>query len=100
MVLKGRIPLKKIIEEMYIGIGLGRLRNERKWTQEKLAEKSNLNIRYIQYLESNKKSPSGTTLSLLANAFKMKLWEFIKAIDDDIVYKYPERKQPFKNPES
>ncbi|EKN66444.1 XRE family transcriptional regulator [Neobacillus bataviensis LMG 21833] len=86
--------MKKTKEEMYIGIGLGRLRNEKKWTQEKLAEESKLNTRYIQDLEYNEKSPSGTTLGLLANAFEMKLSEFLKQIEDEIIYKYPEKRLP------
>ncbi|WP_066093268.1 hypothetical protein [Neobacillus novalis] len=37
---------------MYIGIGLGRLKNEKKSTQEKLAEVSKLNTRYTQDLKT------------------------------------------------
>jgi transcriptional regulator with XRE-family HTH domain len=100
MVLKRRIPLTKTKKEMFIGIGLGRLRNERGWTQEKLAHESGLNTRFIQRLEYDDSSPSGTTLSSLANAFEMRPWEFLKNIDDDIIYKVPEKKKPKKRPKS
>ncbi|MFF2450563.1 helix-turn-helix domain-containing protein [Neobacillus sp. NPDC058068] len=92
--------MKKTKKEIYIGIGLGKLRNEKKWTQQKLAEESELNIRFIQDLEYNEKSPSVTTLRLLADAFEMKIWEFIKQIEDEFIYKYPEKKQPKKLPKS
>ena len=39
------------------GANLRRLRVEHGWTQEYLAEKSNLSLRYIQWLEAGKKFP-------------------------------------------
>ncbi|MGX6444062.1 helix-turn-helix domain-containing protein [Neobacillus sp. K501] len=74
-------------EEMYIGIGLGRIREERDWTQEKLSEMSELSYRAIQNLEYNRTSPSGTTICKLAKAFKMEPWELLKDIKDEIIYK-------------
>lgn len=81
-------------EEMYIGIGLGRIRNERDWSQEKLAEVSELSYRTVQNLEYNQASPSGTSICKLAKAFEMEPWEFLKNIKDEIIYK--PRKQKAK----
>jgi transcriptional regulator with XRE-family HTH domain len=81
--------LKKARKEMYIGIGLGRLRNERGWTHEKLAGDSDLAYRTVQNLEYNKSTPSGTTLALLAKAFEMEIDEFLTKIKADIIFQYP-----------
>jgi transcriptional regulator with XRE-family HTH domain len=89
MVLKRRIPLEETEKEPYIGVGLGRMRNERDWTQEKLAEKSNLSYRTIQKLEHNINSPTLHSIVKLAKAFEMENWEFLKNINNEIIYKYP-----------
>lgn len=81
-------------EEMYIGIGLGRMRNERDWTQEKLAEVSQLSYRTVQNIEYNRTSPSGTSICKFAQAFEMEPWEFLKCISEEIIYK--PRKQKAK----
>jgi transcriptional regulator with XRE-family HTH domain len=81
--------LKKTKEEMYIGIGLGRLRNERGWTQEKLAEESDLSNRTVQNLEYNESTPSGTTIALLAKALGLEIDEFLTKIKADIIFQYP-----------
>jgi transcriptional regulator with XRE-family HTH domain len=91
--LKRRIPLKETRTGVYIGIGLKRLKEERGWTQEKLAEESNLNTRYLQDLLYNEKSPSLNTVHSIAEAFGMKHWEFLKSIEEEIVYKEEEKKK-------
>ncbi|WP_342433459.1 helix-turn-helix transcriptional regulator [Neobacillus sp. FSL H8-0543] len=88
---------------LYIGIGLGRLKKERGWTQEKLAEDSNLNTRYIQDLLYNEKSPSLNSVYLIAKAFGMEIDDFLTNIKAEIVYKYPpipEEKKTKKRPKS
>lgn len=85
--LKRSVPLIQTDEEMYIGIGLGRIRNERDWTQEKLAKVSELSYRTVQNIEYNRTSPSGTSICKLAKAFEMEPWEFLKNINDEIIYK-------------
>jgi transcriptional regulator with XRE-family HTH domain len=77
---------------VYIGIGLDRLKTERGWTQEFLAEKCCLNRRYVQDLLYNEKSPSLNTVHSIAVAFGMKHWEFLKSIKEEIVYKEEEKK--------
>jgi transcriptional regulator with XRE-family HTH domain len=86
-------------EEMYIGIGLGRMRNEREWTQEKLAELSQLSYRTVQNIEYNRTSPSGTSICKFAQAFEMETWEFFKSITDEIIYK-PRKQKAKKNKRS
>ena len=78
-------------QEMYIGIGLGRMRKEKGWSQEKLSHDSKLGYRTIQNLEYNKSVPSGTTLKKLADVFELKVWEFMKEIEDEIIYKNSEQ---------
>jgi transcriptional regulator with XRE-family HTH domain len=90
--LKRRIPLIKTDEEMYIGIGVGRMRIERDWSQEKLADLSELSYRAVQNIEYNATSPSGTSICRLAKAFDMEPWEFLKNISDEIIYKPRKRK--------
>jgi transcriptional regulator with XRE-family HTH domain len=80
-------------KENYIGTGLRRLRKERGWTQEELADKSDLEPRTIQKLESNENTPTLNTICALAESFEMEHWEFLKNIKDEIVYKYPEKKK-------
>jgi transcriptional regulator with XRE-family HTH domain len=96
MVLKRRIPLTEAKKEHYIGIGLRRLRKERGWTQEELAEKCKLDPRTIQKLERNENSPSLNTVITLAENFDMEPWEFLKNIANEIISIYPNEKEPPK----
>ena len=54
------------------------LRKDRGFTQEGLAEKAGLEYKYIQMLEG-KTPPSATlrTLSKLAKAFELEVWELV-----------------------
>jgi transcriptional regulator with XRE-family HTH domain len=72
--LKGESLLKET--KIYIGIGLRRLRKEKGWTFEDLASEADVTRKYIYDLEHNKKSPSGTILKNLADAFEMKFADF------------------------
>lgn len=85
--------------EHYIGIGLRRLRKERGWTQEVLAGKCELDARTIQKLERNENSPTFNTIVSLAESFEMKDWEFLKNIEDEIISKYPAKKERPKDVE-
>ena len=51
-----------------IGNKIRELRTRKGYSQEKLAEISNVNIRTIQRVEDNKNDPSGTTLTLICSA--------------------------------
>lgn len=83
MVLKRRIPLNKT-EKKYIGIGLKRLRKARNWSQHKLALECELNYRHIYKLENNISEPGLGTIFKLTKGFNLKLWEFMREIEEDI----------------
>ena len=46
------------------------LRKERGWTQEELAERSDLSTRFIQMIESSQKAATIDTVDALSRAFK------------------------------
>jgi XRE family transcriptional regulator, regulator of sulfur utilization len=69
--------LEETKEIYYVGIGLNRLRRGKKWTQEELAEHSNLNRKYIGELELNKKTPSISTVFALADALGIERGAFV-----------------------
>ena len=52
----------------YIGANVQRLRKRRIWTQEKLAEKAELDLRYLQRVERGSVNLSIDVLSALADA--------------------------------
>ncbi len=95
--------MEKTEKKIFIGIGLKRLRDERGWTREQLAGYCHITDKALYKLEKNISSPSGTTLYLLAEAFKMEFDEFIKNIKSEILYidpPLPENKQQKKGPKS
>jgi transcriptional regulator with XRE-family HTH domain len=51
-----------------IAANIRRLRRERGWTQEQLAEGADLETRYVQTLESRRANPSAATLISVAAA--------------------------------
>jgi len=58
---------------------LKQLRKQKKLTQEKLAEKSGLDYKFVQRLESrNAQSPTVRTLAKLGKALDLEPWEIIK----------------------
>jgi transcriptional regulator with XRE-family HTH domain len=58
------------------------LREERKLTQEKLAQKAGISLYYLQLLEGKKpKNPSLLVLEKLSKAFDMQVWELVKFED-------------------
>jgi transcriptional regulator with XRE-family HTH domain len=79
--------LEETKEIYYIGIGLNRLRISKKMTQEKLAEYSNLNRKYIGELELNKKTPSISTVFALADALGIERGAFVTELSKDAIVK-------------
>lgn len=51
------------------------MRQQREWTQEKLAEKADLHVSYVIALEKGKKSATVDTLKKLAGGFEVSLAE-------------------------
>lgn len=63
-----------------LGKAIKQLRTERKWNQETLAEKINVDKGNISRYESGKQSPELDKIVMLANAFDVEVWElFAKA---------------------
>jgi XRE family transcriptional regulator, regulator of sulfur utilization len=79
--------LKKTNKNIYIGIGLRMLRKEKDLSQEEIALRSNLNTKYIGELELNKKSPSFSTIYLIAEALEMDSVHFHKEIAPKVIWK-------------
>lgn len=57
------------------------LRKQRGWTQEKLAEESQVNTRTVQRLESGEDA-SLETLRLIANALDVQIADLFESLDD------------------
>jgi transcriptional regulator with XRE-family HTH domain len=61
-----RVPLSKSsLESRRFGKNLSRLRKDRGFTQERLAEMADVELRYIQWLESGRSWPSLPVLGRL-----------------------------------
>lgn len=58
------------------------LRKINKVSQEKLAEKADLSLTFVGYLERAEKSPTLPTLAKIANAFNITLSELLNFPDD------------------
>lgn len=54
---------------------LRKFRELRGWSQQKLAEESNIGLSFIAAIETRKKFPSSTTLDSLAKAFGIEIHE-------------------------
>lgn len=52
-----------------------RLRAERRWSQEKLAEECHLNCTYIGAVERLERNPSLASIAKIARAFGVPVWE-------------------------
>lgn len=66
-----------VIQECF-SLNLRWYRYKKNYTQEKLAELSNLNPKYISDLERGKYCPSLSKLQALANALEIESYELIK----------------------
>ena len=67
-----------------IGIKIKLERIKRGWSQEKLAERSNLNVNSIGTIERGVSSPSIDTLEQIAIAFEMEIVDLIDVKKFDI----------------
>lgn len=61
-----------------LGENVYRYRLEKKYSQEKLAELSNLHRTYISAIELGKKSPSLKTIEVLAKILEVEVFELFK----------------------
>lgn len=60
-----------------LGMNVKRIREQRGWTQEALAEKAHVHRVYLAQIETGKKIPSIPTLEKLAKALKVKLGDLL-----------------------
>jgi transcriptional regulator with XRE-family HTH domain len=64
-------------EDNYLGSALKRYRNERAWSQEKLAEVLEIDHSIISLIETGKSMPSYKVFKKIANKLEMKSWVFL-----------------------
>lgn len=67
-----------------IGIKIRLERTKRQWSQEKLAELSNISKNYVGAIERGTSSPTIDMLSQIANAFGMELTDLINVEKVDL----------------
>lgn len=68
--------------EHFLGLEIQRRRTEKGWSQEYLAEATNLHRTYISQLERGLKSPSIRVLSQIATALDRTMSELLKAVEE------------------
>lgn len=66
--------------EESLGRRIRQLREQRGWTQEKLADEAGLASRHIQQLEHGERWPRADTLRRLAEAFGIEAEEILRGI--------------------
>lgn len=73
----------KIVSPLHKRFGerLKELRDKNKLTQEKLADKIDVDRSYMGFLERGEKNPTLRMLSLIAKAFDIKLSDLLKNVD-------------------
>lgn len=67
-----------------IGIKIRLERTKRKWSQDKLAEMSNISKNYIGAIERGTSSPTIDMLNMIAQAFEMELTDLINVSKVDL----------------
>jgi len=65
-----------------LGLEIQRRRIEKRWSQEYLAEVTNLHRTYISQLERGLKSPSVRVLSHITNALDITMGEFLRVVEE------------------
>lgn len=81
------MEVKEYIIQECFSLNLRWYRYKKNYTQEKLAELSNLTAKYISDLERGKYSPSLAKIQDLAEALEIEPYKLIKPSDDVIILK-------------
>ena len=70
----------EIVREIF-GKVLRQKRKEKGWSQEELAGRAGIAMRFVSLLECNKRQPSISTIYLLCNAFGISMSDFMMLIE-------------------
>jgi transcriptional regulator with XRE-family HTH domain len=70
--------------DQMLGLEIQRLRTEKGWSQEYLAEMTGLHRTYISQLERGLKSPSVRVLSHITNALAITMSEFMRTVEKSL----------------
>lgn len=81
------MEVKEYIIQECFSLNLRWYRYKKNYTQEKLAELSNLTAKYISDLERGKYSPSLAKIQDLAEALEIEPYKLIKPSDNVIIFK-------------
>lgn len=81
------MEVKEYVIQECFSLNLRWYRYKKNYTQEKLAELSNLTAKYISDLERGKYSPSLAKIQDLAEALEIEPYKLIKPSDDVIIFK-------------
>lgn len=66
----------------FFGLAVRRERTKRKWSQESLAFRADLNRNYISLIERGERSPTLNTIQQLASAFDIPLSQLISSMEE------------------
>jgi len=65
------------------GAVLRRIRKERGYSQEELAHRAGIAMRYVSLLERNQRQPTISTVYLLCTALEISMTEFVSEIEKE-----------------
>ena len=78
-----KTPDTKIVREVF-GIVLRRKRNEQELSQEELAHRAGMTMRYISLLECNKRQPTISTIYALCTALNISMSDFMEEVESNM----------------
>ena len=65
------------------GVVLRKMRKQRAWSQEELAHRAGIAMRYVSLLETNNRQPTLSTLHVIAQAFELSVSELMQAVENE-----------------
>ena len=65
------------------GVVLRKMRKQRAWSQEELAHRAGIAMRYVSLLETNNRQPTLSTLHVIAQAFDLSVSELMQAVENE-----------------
>jgi len=66
------------------GTVLRQKRKERGYSQEELAHRAGIAMRYVSLLEGDKRQPTISTLYLLCRALEISMGEFVSEVEEEV----------------